>query len=95
MYDIATQTVSKLDGELSSAFVDAAEANSSDPDTKTSASSIVETRVPVPDPDDDLEAHGSENLESFVDVSGIPVGDDLTASESRQLLGISKTGRLA
>ncbi|XP_066147541.1 YLP motif-containing protein 1-like isoform X1 [Euwallacea fornicatus] len=30
MYDIASRTVSKLDGELSSAFVDAAEANSSD-----------------------------------------------------------------
>lgn len=30
MYDLATNKVSKLSGELSSAFVEAAEANSSD-----------------------------------------------------------------
>ncbi|XP_064211606.1 bromodomain-containing protein 4 isoform X2 [Tribolium castaneum] len=87
MYDLATQTVSKLNGELSSAFVNAAEANSLK-DTKASASEIVETRVPVIDPQSDLETEASENLESFVDVSGIPVDDDLTASETRH----SKTG---
>lgn len=45
MYDVATQTVSKLSGELSSAFVEAAEANSNDDDTSGSASDIVETRI--------------------------------------------------
>lgn len=99
MYDLATQTVSKLNGELSSAFVNAAEANSVK-DTKASASEIVETRVPyeVPiiDPQGDLETEASEHLESFVDVSGIPVDDDLTTSESQQANQISgtKTGRL-
>lgn len=39
MYDVATQTVSKLNGELSSAFVEAAEANSDD--TEVAASETV------------------------------------------------------
>ncbi|XP_044264684.1 extensin-like isoform X2 [Tribolium madens] len=82
MYDLATQTVSKLNGELSSAFVNAAEANSVK-DTKASASEIVETRVPY-----DLETEASEHVASFVDVSGTPLDDDLTASETR----VSKTG---
>ncbi|KAJ8942656.1 hypothetical protein NQ318_013369 [Aromia moschata] len=49
MYDVATKTVSKLSGELSSAFVEAAEANSDDaPDNAeaAAASNIIETRVP-------------------------------------------------
>lgn len=46
MYDVGTGTVSKLNGELSSAFVDAAEANSSDNSEKVSASNIIETIVP-------------------------------------------------
>lgn len=46
MYDIATKTVSKLSGELSSAFVEAAEANSSD-DVTAAASSVIESRVSV------------------------------------------------
>lgn len=117
MYDVATQTVSRLSGELSSAFVEAAEANSfgdeDKKDTKAAASSLVETRVlydganrnsvpsdvefedsasdfveskvPIIDPiQGDLESEASEHLESFVDVSGMPVDieDDLTASGS-------------
>ncbi|KAF7283076.1 hypothetical protein GWI33_001482 [Rhynchophorus ferrugineus] len=42
MYDIATKTVSKLSGELSSAFVEAAEANSDD---ETTSSDKVETKI--------------------------------------------------
>lgn len=42
MYDIATKSVSKLSGELSSAFVEAAEANSDD---ETASLDKVETKI--------------------------------------------------
>lgn len=48
MYDVATQTVNKLSGELSSAFVEAAEANSNDGDVVSSSSEIVENSIPFP-----------------------------------------------
>lgn len=106
MYDVPTQTVNKLSGELSSAFVDAAESNTKEKREAISASNIVETKVPQPDgfssridtdfeePGDlastaseleeskvpiidpmaeDLESEASEQFESFVDVSGLPV----------------------
>lgn len=58
MYDVATQTVNKLDGELSSAFVEAAEANSNDNAEDSAASNIVETTVPFP---------GKRNIQHFSD----------------------------
>ncbi|CAG9813102.1 unnamed protein product [Phaedon cochleariae] len=45
MYDVATQTVSKLSGELSSAFVEAAEANSEDEAQQVAASNTIENIV--------------------------------------------------
>ncbi|CAH1981316.1 unnamed protein product [Acanthoscelides obtectus] len=52
MYDVTTQTVSKLSGELSSAFVEAAEANSAPPEGgQIAASSMIETKVPFPQQD--------------------------------------------
>lgn len=121
MYDVGTKSVSKLSGELSSAFVDAAEENSKkdgekeEEDYDTSASNIIETRipytgseleqnfhvsdavldesasdfveskVPIIDPMDneDLESQASEQLESFIDISGTNIArDDLTAAAS-------------
>lgn len=140
MYDIATKTVSKLSGELSSAFVDAAETNSRHaPGGSAAASNVVETRVPYPEgasidrkdvfietSEKDLEnsasefveakiplidptqsdnlGDASEQLESFVDISGMPVqpqGDlavaasdagGLAAEQVSISSGYSKTG---
>ncbi|GJQ76522.1 hypothetical protein Trydic_g2225 [Trypoxylus dichotomus] len=72
MYDVASQTVSKLSGDLSSAFVDAADANTDD--SSVAASNVVEVRVPSPkniNPDridisSDLEDSASDILESKV-----------------------------
>ncbi|KAJ8978832.1 hypothetical protein NQ317_010832 [Molorchus minor] len=74
MYDVATQTVSKLSGELSSAFVEAAEANSDDEEIadKAADSNVVESRVPftgeidrqdVDREEADFSASASEYLE--------------------------------
>ncbi|KAK4885481.1 hypothetical protein RN001_001752 [Aquatica leii] len=115
MYDLATQTVSKLSGELSSAFVDAAETNSQQnlAPLQPASSNVVETRIPYPHGavekqtfyvNDDLEegaseyvnanvpvfdpvesdsfSEPSEQLESFVDISGMPVQEDLLAAAS-------------
>lgn len=111
MYDVATQSVSKLSGELSSAFVDAAEANTeNDPEDSSGASSnlveirvratqdrfdtedepnsdlagaqseIFESRIPLIDVKDfDPRPEASEQLESFVDISG----QDLTAADTK------------
>lgn len=126
MYDIATQTVNKLNGELSAAFVDAAEANAeeekstndedsssnalesrvpypdtaedridTDVDQSGSASDFIETNVPVADPiEADLETEASEQLESFVDISGTPIHprEDLTSGDQISISsGYSKT----
>ncbi|KAF5307217.1 hypothetical protein FQR65_LT00733 [Abscondita terminalis] len=134
MYDLATQTVSKLSGELSSAFVDAAETNSQqnlDPiqsassdiietripysdsiinqkssnlraDLEESASEYVHAKVPVIDPaHSDNLSEASEQLESFVNIAGMPVQEDLLAAASNSFAtankfstksGYSKTG---
>lgn len=56
-----------------------------------SASDIVESKVPIIDPTQaDLETDASEQLESFVDVSGMPVAEeDLTAAASDNRVYIS------
>lgn len=121
MYDVPTQTVSKLSGELSSAFVEAAESNTKGkretvtisegesniietkvpkPDTYSSridaeptfsedlssaASELSESRIPIIDPmASDLETEASEQLESFVDISGLPIHPqgDLNVAEN-------------
>lgn len=77
MYDVATQSVSKLSGELSSAFVDAAEANSNDDeDTSASSSNIMENRVPLTKrqinrnnaASDDLKSESSKYYEDRVSI---------------------------
>lgn len=71
MYDVATQTVSKLSGELSSAFVEAAEANSND-ETAASATTIIENRIPFSatniDRKDDLTGAASSYAEQSVSI---------------------------
>ena len=111
MYDVATQSVSKLSGELSSAFVDAAEANTENDseDSSGASSNLVEIRVratgdrfdtedepntdlagapsenfenriPLIDAEEfDLSPGASEQLESFIDISG----PDLTAADTK------------
>lgn len=90
MYDVASKTVSKLSGELSSAFVDAADANTED--SAVAASNLVEVRVPSPkiiNPDridipSDLDSSASDILTSKVRIID-PVESDLEPEASEQL----------
>ncbi|GLV39793.1 uncharacterized protein CBL_08141 [Carabus blaptoides fortunei] len=92
MYDVASKTVSKLSGELSSAFVEAAESNVNEDDIELlpDASEIIETRI-----SSDLDDSASNIIERFVDISN---NDDLSlsASNSENIIlvssGYSKTG---
>lgn len=92
MYDVPTKTVSKLSGELSSAFVEAAESNVNEDDIEVlpDASEIIETRI-----SSDLDDSPSNIVEQFVDISK---DDDLSmsASNSENIIlvnsGYSKTG---
>ncbi|VEN37633.1 unnamed protein product, partial [Callosobruchus maculatus] len=79
MYDVATQTVSKLSGELSSAFVEAAEANSAPSgDGQVAASSMIETKVPFPQ--QDWSESGTNILERRMSVQ-----DDMDTDTTDQL----------
>lgn len=63
MYDIATQRVSKLNGELSSAFVNVAEENANAQDIENSSisdSGIVEQMAPV---DDNVAAEARDEVD--------------------------------
>ncbi|KAI4467490.1 actin bundling/missing in metastasis-related [Holotrichia oblita] len=90
MYDVASKTVSKLNGELSSAFVDAADANTED--SAVAASNLVEVRVPSPktvNPDridipSDLDGSASDILTSKVRIID-PMESDLESEASEQL----------
>lgn len=91
MYDIATKTVSKLSGELSTAFVDAAEANTDD--ATVAASNLVEVRVPPPqnihpdrvdDLSSDLDHSPSEIVESKIRIID-PLETELEPEASEQL----------
>lgn len=77
MYDIATQRVSRLNGELSSAFVNVAEENANAQDIENSSisdSGIVEQMAPVDDnvaaeardDVDDSESEPSERVHSIL-----------------------------
>ncbi|CAH1168774.1 unnamed protein product [Phyllotreta striolata] len=102
MYDVGTQSVSKLNGELSSAFVEAAEANSVEKqaatdrrdkgDLEDASSENHEARVPIIDPlqEEDMETQASEHLESFVDISGHPI-DDLMAQSTSNFVSKRKS----
>ncbi|KAJ8925521.1 hypothetical protein NQ315_009360, partial [Exocentrus adspersus] len=95
MYDVATQTVSKLSGELSSAFVEAAEANSDgkNEDTAGDASNVEETRVSlnVDRADTDTTDLALEESASGIVEAKIPIIDlskdqeDMETDASEQL----------
>ncbi|XP_056629836.1 uncharacterized protein LOC130440597 [Diorhabda sublineata] len=90
MYDVATQTVNKLDGELSSAFVEAAEANSDDSAEDFASSNIVETTVPLQlqksgQSFSDFEMSARSNIESKVPIINISQDEDMETQASEQL----------
>lgn len=85
MYDIATKTVSKLSGELSTAFVNVAESNASAQDldgvaitdsgiVEQVSNKTIETTTITPDDMDmeDSDAEGSEVQESIVKFEPAP-----------------------
>lgn len=96
MYDVSTKTVSKLDGELSAAFVQAAETNTKEEDASPSSSNLIETKLPAPDGltslqqhdveddlIDDLESSASEYVEMKVPIID-PTTSDLHADGTEQ-----------
>lgn len=87
MYDIGSGKVNKLSGELSSAFVEAAENNSLSKDIEQLA--IEGDGTPENfNKNDELLTDGSENVPLFVDVSGLSLNQDNQISISS---GYSKT----
>lgn len=74
MYDAASGTVNKLSGELSNAFVEAAENNSLSKDIDSLA--IEGEGTPENFNKDDVVADGSENVPLFVDLSGVSLDDE-------------------
>lgn len=95
MYDISTKTVNKLNGELSTAFVDAAETNTNEEklsEEAAEASNIVETKLPAPEQSnrlqqtdslDDLDEAASEYVESKVPIID-PTESDLKPDGSER-----------
>lgn len=73
MYDVSTQTVSKLSGELSSAFVEAAENNADDVLPVTT-----ETRVPSTNQDASSDGENDEIPEQFIDIQKIKKRSDVS-----------------
>lgn len=91
MYDIASGNVNKLDGDLSNAFVEAAENNSLSKDIESLA--IEGEGTPEnfdKDESDDVAAEGSENVPLFVDLSGLKLDQGNTNQVSISS-GYSKT----
>lgn len=93
MYDIASGNVNKLSGELSNAFVEAAENNSLSKNIESLA--IEGEGIPENFQKDDVEAEGSENVPLFVDLSGVSLDDEnnnsvsISSSYSKTKLGRS------
>ncbi|KOB77899.1 Uncharacterized protein OBRU01_03427 [Operophtera brumata] len=81
MYDIASGNVNKLSGELSNAFVEAAENNSLSKNIESLA--IEGEGIPENFEKDDVEAEGSENVPLFVDISGPDDGNSNSGSLSK------------
>ncbi|XP_035435817.2 bromodomain-containing protein 4 [Spodoptera frugiperda] len=91
MYDIASGNVNKLDGDLSNAFVEAAENNSLSKDIESLA--IEGEGTPEnfnKDKSDDVVAEGSENVPLYVDLSGLNLDQENTNQVSISS-GYSKT----
>ncbi|XP_013196688.2 bromodomain-containing protein 4 [Amyelois transitella] len=74
MYDISSGNINKLNGELSTAFVEAAENNSLSKDIEKLA--IEGNGVPERFDKDDVTADGSENVPFLVDLSGLSLDQD-------------------
>lgn len=90
MFDISSGNVSKLSGELSNAFVEAAENNSLSKDIEKLAIEGEGTPENFDKGEkDDPDAEGSENVPLFVDLSGISL--DQEDSKVSISSGYSKT----
>ncbi|XP_039759437.1 putative uncharacterized protein DDB_G0271606 [Pararge aegeria] len=76
MYDIATGNVNKLSGDLSNAFVEAAENNSLSKDIEELAIQGEGTPENFNKEKDDAIAEGSDNVPLFVDLSGVKLDKD-------------------
>lgn len=91
MYDISSGTVNKMSGDLSNAFVEAAENNSLSKDIEQLAIEGEGTPEDFKKHKSELEAEGSENVPLFVDISGLSL--DQKASQVSITSGYSKTKR--
>ncbi|XP_050682561.1 uncharacterized protein LOC126977916 [Leptidea sinapis] len=89
MYDISSGSVNKLNGELSNAFVEAAENNSLSKDIEKLAIEGDGTPEDFRKDKSDIEADGSENVPLFVDISGLSL--DQESSQVSITSGYSKT----
>lgn len=93
MYDIVSGNVNKLSGELSNAFVEAAENNSLSKDIETLA--IEGDGTPENFNKDEVVAEASENVPLFVDLSGVSLDSEnnshvsITSGDSKTKLGRS------
>lgn len=87
MYDISSGNVNKLSGELSNAFVEAAENNSLSKDIEKLA--IEGEGTPENFDKDDTTAEGSENVPLLVDLSGVSL--DENSNQVSISSGYSKT----
>lgn len=76
MYDITSGKVNKLDGELSNAFVEAAENNSLSKDFEKLAIEGEGTPENFNKEPKDAVGEGSENVPLFVDFSGVRLDND-------------------
>lgn len=92
MYDIATKTVNKLSGELSTAFVEAAEANSDEEKGgAASASNTVESKILYADGAEDrigeeaAEGDLTDSASDFVESKVPSSQSDLETEASEQM----------
>ncbi|PZC80317.1 hypothetical protein B5X24_HaOG214926 [Helicoverpa armigera] len=92
MYDIASGNVNKLDGELSNAFVEAAENNSLSKDIESLAIEGEGTPENFDKKSEDVAAEGSENVPLYVDLSGLNLDQENTNKVSISS-GYSQTKR--
>ncbi|XP_072942414.1 uncharacterized protein [Epargyreus clarus] len=91
MYDISSGNVNKLSGDLSNAFVEAAENNSLSKDIEKLAIEGEGTPENFDNsPSDDAVADGSENVPLFVDLSGVTI-DSKNNNQVSISSGYSKT----
>ncbi|XP_048483513.1 histone-lysine N-methyltransferase 2C [Plutella xylostella] len=76
MYDIASGSVNKLDGELSNAFVEAAENNALSKDFEKIAIEGEGTPESFDKSEDEIVGEGSENVPLLIDISGLSLDQE-------------------